>query len=132
MNKSLSWLVSRAIAFLAALLLLILFAPSSYAHSEDISVAEITITETQATDLLHRGGLLAIAAAFVWGSTHALSPGHGKVLLGAYLVGTKATSRHALFLGLTVTSPIQSAYLQWVRSLFLPLALFSPISFTRG
>jgi len=34
---------------------------------------------------------------------HALSPGHGKSLVGAYLVGSRGTARHAVFLGATVT-----------------------------
>jgi ABC-type nickel/cobalt efflux system permease component RcnA len=34
---------------------------------------------------------------------HALSPGHGKAMVAAYLVGTRGTARHALALGLTVT-----------------------------
>uniref|UniRef100_B8HRN9 High-affinity nickel-transporter n=1 Tax=Cyanothece sp. (strain PCC 7425 / ATCC 29141) TaxID=395961 RepID=B8HRN9_CYAP4 len=48
-------------------------------------------------------GLLAIVAAFSWGAMHALSPGHGKTLVAAYLVGTRATAGHALLLGLTTT-----------------------------
>ncbi|MCU0536761.1 MAG: hypothetical protein MUD14_22970 [Hydrococcus sp. Prado102] len=47
--------------------------------------------------------LIAIAIAFVWGAAHALSPGHGKTLVGAYLVGSRADAKHALFLGLTTT-----------------------------
>lgn len=47
--------------------------------------------------------LLAIAGAFVWGGMHALSPGHGKTIVGAYLVGERATAQHAVFLGLTTT-----------------------------
>lgn len=46
---------------------------------------------------------LAIVGAFVWGAMHALSPGHGKTLVGAYLAGSRATASHALFLGLTTT-----------------------------
>ncbi|MCA1553217.1 MAG: high-affinity nickel-transporter, partial [Chloroflexi bacterium] len=47
--------------------------------------------------------LLALAAALGLGALHALSPGHGKTVVGAYLVGSRGTARHALFLGLTVT-----------------------------
>jgi nickel/cobalt transporter (NicO) family protein len=44
-----------------------------------------------------------LLAAFGWGAVHALSPGHGKTMVAAYLVGTRGTARHALALGLTVT-----------------------------
>jgi ABC-type nickel/cobalt efflux system permease component RcnA len=47
--------------------------------------------------------LLALLAALGWGAMHALSPGHGKTLVAAYLVGSQGTARHALFLGLTTT-----------------------------
>lgn len=49
------------------------------------------------------GMLLALLAAMIWGAMHALSPGHGKTVVGAYLVGSRGTPLHALFLGLTVT-----------------------------
>lgn len=49
------------------------------------------------------GLLLALLAAMLWGAMHALSPGHGKTVVGAYLVGSRGTPLHALFLGLTVT-----------------------------
>lgn len=49
------------------------------------------------------GLLLLLGAAFVWGAAHSLSPGHGKTIVGAYLVGTRATPCHALFLALTTT-----------------------------
>jgi ABC-type nickel/cobalt efflux system permease component RcnA len=54
-------------------------------------------------DLSRTGMLLALLAAMAWGAMHALSPGHGKTVVGAYLVGSKGTPRHAIFLGLTVT-----------------------------
>ncbi len=38
-----------------------------------------------------------------WGAAHAFSPGHGKSIVAAYLVGSRGTPRHAVFLGLTVT-----------------------------
>jgi nickel/cobalt exporter len=47
--------------------------------------------------------LILLLAAFGWGAVHALSPGHGKAMVAAYLVGTRGTARHALALGLTVT-----------------------------
>ena len=46
---------------------------------------------------------LALLTAVLLGGMHALSPGHGKTIVGAYLVGSRGTPRHALFLGLTVT-----------------------------
>lgn len=47
--------------------------------------------------------LLALLLAFGWGAAHAFSPRHGKTIVGAYLVGSRGTPRHALFLGLTTT-----------------------------
>ena len=47
--------------------------------------------------------LVAIGIAMFWGAVHALSPGHGKSIVAAYLVGSRGTARHAAFLGLTVT-----------------------------
>jgi len=46
---------------------------------------------------------LALLAALVLGALHALSPGHGKTIVGAYLIGSRGTARHAAFLGFTVT-----------------------------
>ncbi|MBY0504727.1 MAG: hypothetical protein K2X03_12510 [Bryobacteraceae bacterium] len=47
--------------------------------------------------------LLGLLAAFGLGAMHALSPGHGKTIVAAYLVGSRGTLRHALFLGGMVT-----------------------------
>jgi nickel/cobalt transporter (NicO) family protein len=47
--------------------------------------------------------LVLLLAAFGWGALHALSPGHGKAMVAAYLVGTRGTPRHAIALGATVT-----------------------------
>jgi nickel/cobalt transporter (NicO) family protein len=49
------------------------------------------------------GILLAIAGSFLWGAMHSMSPGHGKTIVGAYLVGSRATPQHALFLAATTT-----------------------------
>ena len=47
--------------------------------------------------------LILLLTAFAWGALHALSPGHGKAMVAAYLVGTRGTARHAVALGATVT-----------------------------
>jgi nickel/cobalt transporter (NicO) family protein len=59
--------------------------------------------------LLHQGDLawttilIGLVVAFGLGGIHALSPGHGKTIVAAYLVGTRGTPAHAVFLGAMVT-----------------------------
>ncbi len=48
--------------------------------------------------------LLSLVLATLFGAQHALTPGHGKTVVAAYLVGARGTARHALFLGATVTA----------------------------
>ena len=48
--------------------------------------------------------LASLGAALFWGAAHALSPGHGKTIVTAYLVGQRGTARHAALLGLIVTA----------------------------
>jgi nickel/cobalt transporter (NicO) family protein len=55
----------------------------------------------------HLGALVilaSLAAAFFWGMAHALSPGHGKTIVAAYLVGRRGTPWHAAALGAIVTA----------------------------
>lgn len=66
-------------------------APDRFA--ELINVPEIT----------WRIGFVALFIAFGLGALHAMSPGHGKAVVGAYLVGSRGTLKHAAFLGLTIT-----------------------------
>jgi nickel/cobalt transporter (NicO) family protein len=47
--------------------------------------------------------LMGLATAFGLGAVHALSPGHGKSMVAAYLIGSRGTPKHALILGGTVT-----------------------------
>jgi nickel/cobalt transporter (NicO) family protein len=47
--------------------------------------------------------LFALLISFVWGAMHAMTPGHGKTIVGAYLVGSRGTMKHAVYLGLTTT-----------------------------
>lgn len=47
--------------------------------------------------------LVALVLAMFWGAAHALTPGHGKAIVAAYLIGTKGRARDALALGGIVT-----------------------------
>jgi nickel/cobalt exporter len=47
--------------------------------------------------------LISLLAALLWGALHAFTPGHGKSVVAAYLIGDRGTAWHAAFLGLTVT-----------------------------
>jgi nickel/cobalt transporter (NicO) family protein len=46
---------------------------------------------------------IALGAAALLGAFHALTPGHGKTLAAAYLIGERATVKHAITLGLSTT-----------------------------
>jgi ABC-type nickel/cobalt efflux system permease component RcnA len=47
--------------------------------------------------------LVGLAVAFGLGGAHALTPGHGKTIVAAYLVGSRGTMKQAAFLGGMVT-----------------------------
>ncbi len=62
----------------------------------------------------------AIGIAFVLGAAHALTPGHGKTIVAAYLVGSRGTLKHAAFLGAMVTfTHTVSVFLLGMATLFL-------------
>src|SRR4051812_26462185 len=62
----------------------------------------------------------ALAIAFVLGAAHALTPGHGKTIVAAYLVGSRGTLKHAAFLGAMVTfTHTISVFLLGMATLFL-------------
>ncbi|MBN8729248.1 MAG: high frequency lysogenization protein HflD [Acidobacteria bacterium] len=46
----------------------------------------------------------ALALAFFFGAVHALTPGHGKTLVAAYLVGSRGKLSDAIYLGGVVTA----------------------------
>src|SRR5580692_11200007 len=78
------------------------------------------------TRLLHQEQLtpwmiaVAIGIAFVLGAAHALTPGHGKTIVAAYLVGSRGTLKHAAFLGAMVTfTHTVSVFLLGLATLFL-------------
>lgn len=56
-----------------------------------------------AKELSHQVVLFSLLIAFVLGAFHALSPGHGKAIVAGYLVGSRGTAKHAIFLGAVVT-----------------------------
>ncbi len=57
----------------------------------------------QTADLTPLVLLLSVLTAAALGAGHALTPGHGKTLMAAYLVGTRGTPVHAFGLGLSVS-----------------------------
>ncbi len=71
--------------------------------------AGIVVKNDFLSRLLHRQQiplnmiLIALAIAFGLGGAHALTPGHGKTIVAAYLVGSRGTLKHAAFLGAMVT-----------------------------
>lgn len=82
--------------------------------------------------------VLALLAAFGYGAAHALTPGHGKTIVGAYLVGSRGTLRHAIFLGLTTTITHTAGIfalglVMWFASSFiLPEKIFPWMSLLSG
>ena len=64
---------------------------------------QVFATAPELENWTNGGLLLAMGGAIVWGAMHSLSPGHGKTLVGAYLVGARATPQHAIFLALITT-----------------------------
>lgn len=82
--------------------------------------------------------LIGLLLAAGLGGLHALSPGHGKAIVGAYLVGSRGTARDAAFLGLTVTiTHTAGVFALGLITLFasqyvLPEKLFPVLSLTSG
>ncbi len=82
--------------------------------------------------------LFGLLFAMVLGGLHAMSPGHGKTVVGAYLVGSRGTAKHAAFLGLTVTVThtlgvfALGAITLFASQYILPETLFPVLSFTSG
>ncbi len=82
--------------------------------------------------------LLAVAVAAALGALHALEPGHGKTVVGAYLVGSRGTASHAVLLGLIVTaSHTAGVYLLGGVTLFasryvVPERIYPWLSVTSG
>ncbi len=72
---------------------------SNYATA--VTSALIGLVKVQQFSPLFLAGAFLLSLAL--GSLHALTPGHGKALVGAYLVGSQGRTRDAIFLGMIVT-----------------------------
>jgi nickel/cobalt transporter (NicO) family protein len=84
-------------------------------HGEGDALAEIEVPggvtegQKQLTRYLYNTNLtpivlvLALGLSVILGGLHALTPGHGKTLVAAYLVGSRGTISHAMALGGIVT-----------------------------
>jgi ABC-type nickel/cobalt efflux system permease component RcnA len=78
--------------------------PSHAAHEQNTP-------RSRFTELISTQGKLSfwvlLSAALIaagLGALHALEPGHGKTIVAAYLVGSRGTARHAVLLGIVVTT----------------------------
>jgi ABC-type nickel/cobalt efflux system permease component RcnA len=82
--------------------------------------------------------LLAFLLAAGLGAAHALSPGHGKTLVAAYLVGSRGSVRQAIALGLTVAAThtagvlLLGALVLVAGELFLPEAVIGWLTIVSG
>lgn len=88
-------------------------APLDYGEGDALTEIDvpggITEGQKQLTRYLYEANLspffllLALGLSLVLGGLHALTPGHGKTLVAAYLVGSRGTVGHAMALGGIVT-----------------------------
>lgn len=82
--------------------------------------------------------LISLLAALLWGALHALTPGHGKTVVAAYLIGDRGTAWHAAFLGFTVTLThtlgvfALGGVAMYLSRYILPEALFPWLSVVSG
>ncbi|NDJ61375.1 MAG: hypothetical protein GYB67_09630, partial [Chloroflexi bacterium] len=81
---------------------------------------------------------LAFGVALALGAIHALTPGHGKAMVGAYLVGSRGTPRHAIALGSIVTLTHTGSVLLFgvltlsASQLFAPTTVFPVLEVVSG
>ncbi len=75
----------------------LVFADEGHEHSGD------RIKELINRPLTLQLAIAGLVISFVLGGLHALTPGHGKAIVAAYLVGSKGRVIDAVFLGLVVT-----------------------------
>ena len=86
-----------SIVFIGVICCSSVFADEGHEHSGD------RIKELIDQPLTVPIAIAALVISFVFGGLHALTPGHGKAIVAAYLVGSKGRVIDAVFLGLVVT-----------------------------
>jgi ABC-type nickel/cobalt efflux system permease component RcnA len=96
MKKQLSSLTSQ----LSAFVLIIILPAVAWGHVPDSSILNILGSH----ELTLTAMVMAFLTAIFLGAVHALSPGHGKALVAAYLVGSRGTVAHAMWLAVIVTA----------------------------
>jgi ABC-type nickel/cobalt efflux system permease component RcnA len=99
--------------------------------------AEARSTLVALLDSPHGFGLLLLLAVG-FGGAHALTPGHGKTLVAAYLVGERGTVWHAVVLGLVTTIThtgavlLLAAGLVWLFPDAVPASIQTALGFIGG
>ena len=86
-----------SLIFIGVITCALAFADEGHEHSGD------RIKELINQPLTIQLAIIALVVSFVLGGLHALTPGHGKAIVAAYLVGSKGRVIDAVFLGLVVT-----------------------------
>ncbi len=76
--------------------------------------------------------LLAVAGAALLGGLHAASPGHGKSIMAAYIVGTRGPVSHALVLPRRVTVAGTEGGFGLASNLFFPEQLYPWLTLVSG
>lgn len=90
----------------------------THAHHDD-SHSEEQLMGMVAGELTLSALLATLGGAFILGALHALTPGHGKTLVAAYLVGSRGTVKQAVLLGIVVTvTHTLSVFLLGIACLF--------------
>jgi len=75
--------------------------------------------------------ILYLLSAFALGAGHALEPGHGKTIVGAYLIGSRGRSIDAILLGVIVTLTHTAGVLALGAVALFASAYYRPQEITR-
>lgn len=138
MMKNSRWHYSRILSTFGAITIAIvtlLAEKPAIAHPGHGGTSVQALAELSATPTLMLTGL---GIAFLFGAGHALTPGHGKTMVAAYLVGSRGTPKHALVLGFVTTlTHTFTVFALGLLALFasryvLPEQLYPVLSFISG